>query len=392
MLPYLIIFTLSTALSALACNFRNKNHAASILLLAISMLPLCILAGLRDITIGTDISIYAERDFFDALSTPYLQFLDGPAYGLLYDSCVWLAVNITHSHFAYFFILQALVVVPFTITFWRIDKRYTWVAMLIYSFIFFGYSLNLMKQLIAAAFVVASYCFVRKRKLIPFLIFVLIGMGFHITAALGFLLYPYLLPLREKTIKNLRIKRIFQFAVIFIAALISVTFKAWLPMLASIKDTYQQQFGLMQFGAHSVAEFFAKPSYVLLTIALLLLTFFAIILVMRNYKAVKSKGFTSTFAQDDELISLSLILLLGFVMMLTVLVSPQLYRIGFYYLCLATVLAQLLMRRLSSAHVKYIALGGIIAVNVVAFFVIFIVGHSCEIYPFTSSILPIVLP
>ena len=392
MLIYLITFSLSTALSALASYFHSKNRIASLILLTVSMLPLCVLAGLRDLTIGTDISIYAELDFFDAQSKPYLEYLDGPAYGLLYDSCVWLAVNITHSHFAYFFVLQALVVLPFTITFWKIDKRYAWVAMLIYAFIFFGYSLNLMKQLIAAAFVVASYCFVRKRKLIPFLIFILVAMGFHITAALGFLLYPYLMPLRNKSLKNLRIKRIFQFIVIFIAAVISVTFKAWLPLFASIKDTYQQQFGLMQFGVHNVAEFFAKPSYILLTIALVVLSLFAVILVMRNYKAVKIDGFGATFTQDDELISLGLILLLGFVMMLTVLVSPQLYRIGFYYLCLSAVLAQLLMLRLSSSHVKYLVAIGIIAASIVVFFAIFIFGHSCEIYPFTSSILPIVLP
>ena len=93
MIPYLVAFLVSSGLFELGktAEGMRRGRFASSLVYILAMLPLCIVAGARDLGIGTDTGgygafMYTQGLFADSFSS-YLEALDGSC--LLYTSrCV----------------------------------------------------------------------------------------------------------------------------------------------------------------------------------------------------------------------------------------------------------------------------------------------------------------
>lgn len=82
------------------------------------------------------------------------------------------------------------------------ESKDKWLSIFLYfSFCFYQTALNLTPSSFVSYFMFLSYPFIKKRKFIPFLIFVLVGMSFH-TSAIFFLplYFLYLIKINKKTI------------------------------------------------------------------------------------------------------------------------------------------------------------------------------------------------
>lgn len=192
MLIYIIIFGLVIIIFSVSEHFRVKCNQPKIsylfALLAIGLLSL--FASLRADTIGTDVLVYAK---------PYLEYIN--LYGLNWlikrSDCEILYLLLTSLVSSLGGNLQVLLfIITFIISFlvykYAIDNSDRTNVVLVFStylFVFFGFTLNLIRQSIAIAIILYAMKFVKERKLFPFLLCIIIASGFHTTSIAMVLLY-----------------------------------------------------------------------------------------------------------------------------------------------------------------------------------------------------------
>lgn len=189
----------------LLLSSKKKNvRRGNFLMLLISII-FSVVAGLRDYTVGTDISYYALPSFINAqrfdLATYFA--VDGSALEPLYMLLNYFVVKIFNNIGVLLFALQMITAV--FVLFRLCDYKETnklWLGVLIYNFFFFPISLNIMRQSIAMAmvFYATRYLFGSNSKLSikRYLIIVAISIGFHGTGAVGIaVLFFYMLFFRE---------------------------------------------------------------------------------------------------------------------------------------------------------------------------------------------------
>lgn len=167
----------------------------------------CFLAGLRANQVGTDVNFYVvpafdlaqQRDFVDFWTkTEYARWM--PLAKVLF----WATSNFTHSLFCMLFVIHVVIVVPMLIALRLALKDRAWLGVLVFGLVFLPVSFNLMRQFMGMSFVLLAYCFMRKRKLILFFVFVAIGALFHETSLAGLLILPLWL-ISEGSLKKIHV-------------------------------------------------------------------------------------------------------------------------------------------------------------------------------------------
>ena len=196
---YIISFIASTLFFYEAVKLDNKRQRWFMLLLAI--LPVAMVAGVRDDNIGTDVLVYGKDCFLDAAQSRWYSEIDfswmirmEPGYLLLN----YVVSRFTSSYNVFFGILMALqmfFVMKALIVFK--NRMPVWLALLVYYFSYYNISLNQMRQSVACAIVLFACTYAYRRKLIPFLIVVALACTFHISAFVAFVIYPLFIVLRK---------------------------------------------------------------------------------------------------------------------------------------------------------------------------------------------------
>ena len=195
-MTYLITFCLSTLLVYFGGECRGSLRT---LLVSCGLLLPCILAGFRDVTVGTDTSAYALWTYNAASSMQLIPFMEryaaysAPGYNLF----TWALANISSFGF-YLGAMEVFFVVPCYLAMKRFLRGGEWICMLAVYLLLYAGSLNLMKQSIAIAFVLLSAVYAWQRRFAAFVALVALGVSFHQTALVGFLLYPAMALLIQK--------------------------------------------------------------------------------------------------------------------------------------------------------------------------------------------------
>jgi hypothetical protein len=194
MIIYLVIF-FSVFLLLWLSEAEHFRTFRSKILTAIALLLPSILAGLRDYSIGGDISAYGNYWFrMSRYATKYIPFItDAHDYsiGYGYATLNFIVSRFTdNSHWFYFILCLFELVVLFLALIPFKDQIRVPYAFLIYFLLYYNDSLNNMRQFPAILILMVSYQFICRRKIVPFIITVLLAMTFHATAIIGFLLYP----------------------------------------------------------------------------------------------------------------------------------------------------------------------------------------------------------
>lgn len=192
MLPYILCYSTSCLFTKLASDYKLKNRRkAYVILSAIAVIIPCMLAALRDSSVGTDVEVYGDTFFSRALTMDFFDFVTHQEESYLYMVVVYICAHTVGTLQFQYFVLQALSIVPFYIVLQRDDTvRYSWFGLLIYYLMFFPYSLNLMKQSIAVAITFWGFKFVQERRFFKYVITIIIAVLFHYTAFIGLFVYP----------------------------------------------------------------------------------------------------------------------------------------------------------------------------------------------------------
>ncbi|MGJ0841791.1 EpsG family protein [Clostridium tertium] len=214
---YLICF-------AVSCIFLKISEVSKKKLLyniftTIGLLIPCILAGLRADTIGTDIQVYVKPMFEAAsMASSFLEYnnmgwIASWTYMYVYEIeigfslLVYIITKVFGNLSVLLTCIELLIIVPFYKGLSYHKKELPmWLCMLIFYLMNYNVSLNMMRQWIAMALLFYGFRYVLERKLIKFIIVVLISMMFHNSAMLGILFYLiYAFIYSNKKDKNVKI-------------------------------------------------------------------------------------------------------------------------------------------------------------------------------------------
>lgn len=160
------------------------------------------LAGAREYTVGTDIATYGNYVFQAACNSkrmiPFLR--SRQEIEILYKALAFAVSRFTNNpHWFYF--VTALIICGFTMCglwYYR-DWCSVTLGWMCFLFLFYGDTLNTMRQCLALAIVFAAFPLFLEKKYILFVIASVIGIMFHVTGILA-LLVPAVYYLMKKVI------------------------------------------------------------------------------------------------------------------------------------------------------------------------------------------------
>lgn len=207
MFIYLFVFSISIVLIYMAEHSNKKDYK---FLIFIALIIPCILSGLRSNSIGTDTSWYPLQIFNASQSSNNLinffdmVIFDSPQLGLLYkvssfefgfDILVYIIQHITNNFQVLLFIIQLLIncLIYCGIKKYKFirENKMIWLSMLMFYFLFYNLSLNMIRQMIAIAFIfygISSLINDNKKKILKCIISVILAFLFHKSGLFGIII------------------------------------------------------------------------------------------------------------------------------------------------------------------------------------------------------------
>ncbi len=176
---YLLTFLLSALFIRLAYNYEKKNKGKYLyyIFLFIAVAIPSIVAGVRDVTVGTDVKVYGLH-FFRIYGIKGGEFLHSkyPSFALLAKISGIIYPNIH----VFLGLIEFLIVFPIVLTL----NRYREIisierAIFYFHLLFFNYSLNIMRQSIACALMFVAIHLAKDEKYPLAVLLIIIAYGFH---------------------------------------------------------------------------------------------------------------------------------------------------------------------------------------------------------------------
>ena len=201
MVPYLIIFIISILVCAAGEWALRRNRAGGLLLCCVSAAFPVFLAGAREYTVGTDIATYGNYVFKAACNARSLFACVRAQREIdpLYKALAYIVARFTNNpHWFYF--VTALIICGFTMAGLWYYKHWCSITLgwACFLFLFYGDTLNTMRQCLALAVVFAAFPFFLEKKYIRFAVFSLAAILFHVTGIIALVL-PVVYLLMKKT-------------------------------------------------------------------------------------------------------------------------------------------------------------------------------------------------
>lgn len=180
-----MIYFFAFSVAFLFAHFSKKSKSSlQLFFFIMSGLVLVILAAVREETVGIDVAVYVKRYFLIAQRTDNIfVYLKAINKEWLYYIITFLATKLFGSLQAVFF-FNELIVVGFTYAaIWNLkDDIQIDIAVLVFSFVFYGQSLNIARQAMAMAIVLYAFSELLKGRKTAAFIFWVISIGFHYSA------------------------------------------------------------------------------------------------------------------------------------------------------------------------------------------------------------------
>jgi len=232
LIMYVSFFSLSCLLIHLSQIIKKDKHIAYVFFLVMSFIIPLIISGFR-YDVGTDYMNYI-RGYNLTANISFTEFIESKNIELgfflikkiaywfnNYQVMFWISTIITLV-FAYKAIIR------------HEDKVSIAFSLMMYLFVIFPSSFNIMRQHIALAIAVYSYRYIFERNFKKFLFFCIIASSFHITALI--VLPFYFVVIAEKSITSFaKKKKIFYQALIIIASILFiVNFSSFINTLSQM--------------------------------------------------------------------------------------------------------------------------------------------------------------
>lgn len=195
MVPYLICF-LATGL--LLFNFEKSKYKKTLIWIVVILLSL--LAGFRDMNIGTDVRGYAYSCYLAAARVHnFSQLIDFMFKSLLakaqeiepgYLFVVFLGTKLFRGIFGPLFLTSLIINAGVLFGLYRIRDHLSFnIAAAIFCFMYYEQTYNLMRQWMAMAVIIFGIKYIYDRKPLKYLLCVLAAMCFHQSAFIAVALY-----------------------------------------------------------------------------------------------------------------------------------------------------------------------------------------------------------
>lgn len=216
MVTYIIVFIISCILAKIASVFYiNREKKNKIFFLLISFFVILIpalLAGLRGRNVGTDVNSYIMPGISHSIKATSLKaFLKTDDLELIFGSFIYfVANNFENAKFIILFFIEFIILLlVYSELIRKADKFPTWLGLFIFYFVFYNATLNAMRQYIAIAIVFFSSRYIEKKKIIKFLICIILALGFHKSSILCISFYPLYHLFKDNKRKKLKIILVF---------------------------------------------------------------------------------------------------------------------------------------------------------------------------------------
>lgn len=157
-----------------------------------------LMLSLRHISCGTDLWNY-ENMFYRTFKLDFGEIFEYYTMEKIYYLFNWLVAQI-YPDFRLFLIVVAALCVGITGWFyWKESKSPSLTILLFVTNACFPMFYSGLRQSLAMLFVIPAYYLTKQKKIVPFIVLVLIAMQFHTSAIIMFLLYPiFHIPLQSK--------------------------------------------------------------------------------------------------------------------------------------------------------------------------------------------------
>lgn len=222
MVIYLVCFS---ATGLLLFNFEKSKHKKTLIWTVVILLSL--LAGFRDVTIGTDTKGYAYhcylaadrvRDFSQLVDYMFNSNLakDGIEPGYLLT--VFIGTKLFRSFFGPLFLTSLVINAGVFWGLYRVRERLSFnVAAMVFCFMHYAVTYNIMRQWMAMAVVIFGIKYIYDRRPLKFLLCVLLAMCFHRSAFIAAALYLIFIFMEKPRPK-------FKWAIVACAAAVAVMY------------------------------------------------------------------------------------------------------------------------------------------------------------------------
>lgn len=198
MLIYLVFFSI-TILCAHIVERVKSVPLKRITFMGTVLFP-SFLAGIRASTVGTDVLTYVRPIYWAALSQPNLlsyrettvfrsfEFVPISNFESGYTFLVYLTTKVFGNFFSVLFVTQLLITGLSFVGLWKLKKIHNFsfpLSVCIYLFFFYNPSLNMVRQSIAMAFIMAGFPSLFEKKYIKYMLYIVCACFFHKTAVIG---------------------------------------------------------------------------------------------------------------------------------------------------------------------------------------------------------------
>jgi hypothetical protein len=240
----------------------EKYQKLNKLFVVMAILIPSIIAGLRDSSIGTDVTVYGISFFERALhsgglfSFLNLQRLLGHT-DMGYNIIVYLVSRVTKDYHWSFFVFQLITQMAFYIGVKRCNKIYStsvWLGMLLIQISLYNYSLNIMRQMLAVSLVFLASTFLLEANYKLFVVFTVLAVLMHSSGIIGFILLPVYIILERYKEKNRLTQVVSALVLGFLGVLVVFGFNSITSQLVKIGLLRGNHLQYLQGGQYIVAE------------------------------------------------------------------------------------------------------------------------------------------
>lgn len=231
MLIYIIVFFIVILLSV--SLQKQSNKAKSNILIITIIFILSFLGAVRTSNIGTDILVYGERWFeyagkYDSFST-YVSVINSTETGYLLLN--YIVAIFTDNFNIFLFVQQAICNALVIVTLYRYkDKVPLWLSVLMYLCVYYLRTYNYLRQAIALSILFFGIKYMEEKKILKYLVTVIVAMQFHFTAFVGTIIYLIYAIFNS----NLKYKGVLTFLLILVSSVVLINISHILKMLYSL--------------------------------------------------------------------------------------------------------------------------------------------------------------
>lgn len=359
---------------------KSKTRTNIRLFSVLAVICPAVLAGLRGLSVGTDIHVYVQPLFQRALSNgSMLSFASESGVEFGYSCLVFVGAALFKSVQGVLFLTALMQTVPMYLCCYKMRDQVPMVkSMAVYMLLFYVVGFNIMRQSIAACWIMLAFVYIYKDKYVRGVLLAVIAFLFHSTAVFGFLMLGL-----SVVFKNVKKKKWLVFWSVLVFALIAFLMRYWkniIYMMASMGILpYDKAIGYARIFSGRESSYFN-----IFTISQYLELFFKIILLIVPI-AMRKKAEEALYNSTLGVYLIGVLSYLYFVMMFHTSYGYRVSLYAEYFLIFLLPLADSRVKSISSkprigvVSKRSLAVWGVVVMN---FIVLFVLLGTHGTYPF----------